>query len=308
MDSKEKAELLKDTIFQLWSKEGRSKSYISRLLEINRKTVADKIKEWGFPDPEPIRRLRPSSQKFLNANRDFIKKMIDQGKSVSEIAKELHVKRDFLRATIIPNDKVLTNAIREKNNRAHTRYLANVERLKEKFSYSYSYEGIEGEKWKDILGFPSYQVSNQGRIRSYSKRYSSWQLFTPQPNRRTGRWYVQMKNQDGKAKNLSLSRIVAHAFVDGYEEGDTVNHVNGDINDNRADNLEWVSQAQNDLHSYRSLHRQVVNYHTYIFDKIVYKDKYEFKTVAAFARFLDKSETQTRRYLDEPEKYDIKLV
>ena len=39
MTNSEKAELLKDTIYQLYSKEGRSKSYISRLLEIDRKIL-----------------------------------------------------------------------------------------------------------------------------------------------------------------------------------------------------------------------------------------------------------------------------
>ena len=45
MTSQEKAEMLKTTITQLYTNEGRTISYISRLLEINRTTVAHKIKE-----------------------------------------------------------------------------------------------------------------------------------------------------------------------------------------------------------------------------------------------------------------------
>ena len=43
MTTEEKAEMLKSTISQLYSKEGRSISYISRLLEINRRTISAKI-------------------------------------------------------------------------------------------------------------------------------------------------------------------------------------------------------------------------------------------------------------------------
>ena len=54
--------------------------------------------------------------------------------------------------------------------------------------------------------------------------------------------------------------------------------------------------------------RSVVRNNKSPFKQIIYKNKYEFKTVAAFARFIGKSETQTRRYLETPSKYEIKIV
>ena len=39
---------LKNTISILYEKEGRSKSYISRLLELDRKLLTNQIKEWGM--------------------------------------------------------------------------------------------------------------------------------------------------------------------------------------------------------------------------------------------------------------------
>ena len=68
----EKAELLKDTIYQMWSKEGRSKSYISRLLKINRVVLRNKITEWDFPKADPMRHFSPRVQKFVNQNREYI--------------------------------------------------------------------------------------------------------------------------------------------------------------------------------------------------------------------------------------------
>ena len=40
----------------------------------------------------------------------------------------------------------------------------------------------------------------------------------------------------------------------------------------------------------------------------IYRGKYEFKTVTAFAKFIGKSETQARRWLDEPHKHEIKFL
>ena len=56
------------------------------------------------------------------------------------------------------------------------------------------------------------------------------------------------------------------------------------------------------------LNRPVVDKKRFIFDKIIYKDKYEFKSIAALSRFIGISETQVRRYLETPEKYNIKLI
>lgn len=52
-------------------------------------------------------------------------------------------------------------------------------------------------------------------------------------------------NDNGKTKMFYLHRIIAEHFVTGYFEGATVDHINSDRNDNRASNLQWVSQSEN---------------------------------------------------------------
>lgn len=57
---------------------------------------------------------------------------------------------------------------------------------------------------------------------------------------------------DGKRPKFFVHRFVALAFVPGYFAGATVNHKDGNKLNNRADNLEWVSLAENTQHQWRT--------------------------------------------------------
>lgn len=309
MNSKDKAELMKSSIFHLYSKEGRSISYISRLLGINRKTVSDKIKEWNLPEAEPRRHLSPSKRKFLNKNRNLIKSRLDNDVTVTDIAKELKISRDSLYKTYILNDEVLKKAHADYANRIHEKHTNNIQSKKDKSKLKYDFENLPGEEWKQILGYPDYYVSNKGRVKHYIKQYDSYILLKQQPNKNNGRLYVRIPTSDKKSKNLQVANLVGHAFVDGYDEKHhTINHEDGNVQNNWSDNLTWQTQSENNTHAYRKLNRSVVDHKRYKFKYILYQNKYQFKTVAAFAKFIGKSETQTRRYLDEPQKHNIQLI
>lgn len=60
----------------------------------------------------------------------------------------------------------------------------------------------------------------------------------------------------GKVKKFLVHRLVASAFVPGEIKGLQVNHINGVRNDNRSDNLEWVTASENLKHSYKNLGRK----------------------------------------------------
>ncbi len=310
MNANEKCEFLKDTIFQLYSKEGRPFSYISKLLKINRKNISEKIKEWNFPLPESKKHLSPSKQKLLNKYKNLIISRFNNDVKITLILKETKLDSRML-IKFCEIDEDLKEARDKYKERIRKKTLVSKEKSMQNSSYDYDFEDLENEIWKDILNYPGYMVSNMGRIKSYKKEYKKYMLLKLNQNTLTNRVYVSITNPEGKRKNLNVSRLVAHAFIEGYsEEKNTVNHKDGDVTNNKSSNLEWTTQSENNTHSYRSLGRKKIfpNDKKYFFKKILYKNKYEFKTISAFTRFIGKSPTQIRRYLDNPEKHEIKLI
>ena len=112
----------------------------------------------------------------------------------------------------------------------------------------------KNEIWKDICFIENniiynykglYKVSNIGRIKSLiDNRGNSRDKILKVIKDKDGYLMVNLyKNKKGK--RLKVHRLVAHMFVDGYFDGAEVDHINTISDDNRVENLRWVTTKEN---------------------------------------------------------------
>lgn len=99
---------------------------------------------------------------------------------------------------------------------------------------------IVNEVWKDIKGYPNYQISNYGRVWHKKK-----QRYVAQSHNNKGYCQVWMYAINGKRKHELVHRLVALAFITNSEGKPEVNHINHIRDDNRVENLEWVTHGEN---------------------------------------------------------------
>lgn len=100
-----------------------------------------------------------------------------------------------------------------------------------------------------MIGSRKYYVCSDGNIINERGRVLSQHL-------RKGYLYVALSDGEGRRKKYSVHRLVAMAFLENKHNLPHVNHKDGNKCNNNVLNLEWVSEAENQLHSRYSLHNQ----------------------------------------------------
>ena len=103
-------------------------------------------------------------------------------------------------------------------------------------------EDLEGELWKPIDSRGKYYISNQGRVKSYQLRQAK--LLNPYSNQRG---YLRVDIKTDSRRTYLVHQLVALAFIpnDNPIEKDTIDHIDLDKANNRADNLRWLSRSDN---------------------------------------------------------------
>lgn len=101
------------------------------------------------------------------------------------------------------------------------------------------------EIWKPVNGFDEhYAVSDLGNVRNLD----TGSILTGDTNTMG---YKRVILYYGKKCRFFVHRLVALHFCDGYAPDLVVNHIDGNKQNNRADNLEWVTRSANDRHAVR---------------------------------------------------------
>lgn len=105
----------------------------------------------------------------------------------------------------------------------------------------------KGEVFKKIEGYGDrYYISNKGRLWSnLSGKFLG-------SKSKDGYIFTALYNEDGEGEYTSIHREVGKAFVpnDDPENKIEINHKNYIRDDNRAENLEWVTRQENMDYSY----------------------------------------------------------
>lgn len=107
------------------------------------------------------------------------------------------------------------------------------------------------EEWKDIEGFDGqYQVSSYGRVKSLPWYYHHREDIILKPiNQNSGYLQVALYSKQKPNKKYLIHRLVAEAFLEHDSRKNHVNHKDGNKHNNNVENLEWVTQSENNLHA-----------------------------------------------------------
>lgn len=119
---------------------------------------------------------------------------------------------------------------------------------------------MESEEWRDVIGYEGrYQVSSLGRVKTIAHTlFDSAGRYRRFPdkilsliyghNPKYGYAHVSL-NKDGQSKRIWVHRLVASAFIANPNNLPQVNHKDGNKRNNKVENLEWCSCADNLKHA-----------------------------------------------------------
>ena len=106
--------------------------------------------------------------------------------------------------------------------------------------------------WKTLVYqgkiFNHFEVSNNGQIRNALTK-KIYKLFLNKYG------YFQVCVSLGSTKNkktFKIHKAVAETFISNPDNKETVNHIDGNKQNNSVDNLEWATYSENSQHAHRT--------------------------------------------------------
>jgi len=97
---------------------------------------------------------------------------------------------------------------------------------------------------KEIENFPNYEITIKGVITNKTTGYIKLAWLC-----KNGYCYVDLQHK-GYKKKIPLHRLIATHFIDNIDNKRTVNHIDGNKQNNSISNLEWATDSENIQHAY----------------------------------------------------------
>lgn len=115
------------------------------------------------------------------------------------------------------------------------------------------------EIWKSLKGIVEYgdyyEVSNLGRVRSVDRKVNSISGGRTIKGKILKQWHDKdgycrvTLNLNGKKSNYGVHQLVARCFIHNKDNKPTVNHKDGDKENNSVENLEWFTHKEQVNHA-----------------------------------------------------------
>jgi len=113
------------------------------------------------------------------------------------------------------------------------------------------------EVWKNIDGFEGYyQISNFGHVKSLARNTPYKKSIRPIKERilkqaiaATGYPTIAL-HKNASPNTCYIHRLLLAAFVPNPENKRCCNHIDGNKENNRLENLEWSTHSENEKHAY----------------------------------------------------------
>ena len=115
------------------------------------------------------------------------------------------------------------------------------------------------EIWKPIPGFPKYEVSNLGRVKSYKR--SNWPRLLKATVNADGYSVLKLVDSENRSVTKGPHQLVMLAFVGPCPEGMEVCHEDGNPKNNRLSNLKYDTHRNNmqDARTLRRIRRKMLS-------------------------------------------------